>query len=175
MPSARFDYYVDQCRIKHETTKVFSGRGVLKHRTRLLQIAREIGATSALDYGAGKGAHYADVSEFDGKTLEQALGFEVAKFDPAVERFAARPTTVFDLVWCTDVLEHVPEEDIAYVLADIASFATKAVFITVATYPAKKQLPNGENAHVTLKGATWWAEKIEAIRRSGLRIESQIA
>lgn len=97
--------------------------------------------------------------EYDkGLKLEEQLGYTVTKFDPAVPKFAKRPTGVFDLVWCTDVMEHIPEEDIPAIVADLVEYAVKALFVTVATHPAKKTLPNGENAHVTQKDGDWWAK-----------------
>lgn len=172
----RSEYFLDQCRKMHGARKTLSGRGVLKHRPWLLTIAQEIGAKSALDYGCGKGAQFEEIGP-DGKTLEQALGFKVSKYDPCWPDFAKAPAGQFDLVWCTDVLEYVPEEDISATLQKIGALATKAVFITVATYPAKKTLPDGTNAHVTIKPAMWWGTKFAAMRRAfpGLRVEVQIA
>lgn len=166
MPSQRFDDYIEQCRIHHATKKTFSGNGCLKYAKTIIDLARSVGATSGLDYGCGKGNQYAKLIEIDGKsaTLEEHLGFPVMKFDPAVPQFAERKRlTPRDIVWCTDCLEHIPEEDIRWVANDLSSFAVKALFVTVATYPAKKRLPNGENAHITQKPAEWWAEQFLAL------------
>ena len=46
------------------------------------------------------------------------------------------------------------------VLKDIFSYATKFVFLTISTKPAHKDLPNGENAHCTIKNEGWWREKL---------------
>lgn len=161
MPSDRFRYYLEQCREMHTTRKTFSGRGVLKYGDLLVSFAKRIGATSALDYGCGKGNQY--MQDYDkGFRLEEKLGFTVAKYDPAVEAFSIKPDGLFDLVWCTDVMEHIPEEDIAWVIRDIDAYALKGIFITVATHAAKKSLPNGENAHITQKPAQWWRDQFAA-------------
>ena len=172
--SERGLYYLDQCKELHATRKTFSGRGVLKHARRLVELSQRVGAASALDYGCGKGTQYTVhmdqnfnklndevLAERFGKTLEEMLGYEVRKYDPAWPQFNVKPdenADSFDLVWCTDVLEHVPEEDIPAIIRDLDLMAKKALFVTVGTYPAKKTLPNGENAHITQKPAEWWRE-----------------
>lgn len=161
MPSERYEYYLDQCKIHHATKKTFSGRGVLKHFDRLIGLSAKVGAESALDYGCGKGNQYFEKRAGD-KTLEETLGYRVRKYDPAVPQFKKLPIGQFDLVWCTDVLEHIPEEDIGWVIRAIDAYAKKALFITVGTYPAKKRLPNGENAHITVRPGDWWREQFEA-------------
>lgn len=175
MPSERYDYFLDQCREMHATRKILGGNGVLKHRDFLFQIAAETEAASALDYGCGKGRQFVEPLD-DGRTLEETLGFEVAKYDPAVPEFEPLPEGQFDLVWCTDVLEYIPEEDVAEILAVIAGKALKAVFITVSTYPSKKRLPDGSNARVTLKTRQWWLARFTALRREfpDLRIETLV-
>jgi hypothetical protein len=37
------------------------------------------------------------------------------------------------------------------------------VFATVAMYPAGKTLPNGENAHCTIKPPDWWRALIDCV------------
>lgn len=177
MPSERFAYYLEQCKIHHVTKKTFSGNGCLKHARTLIDMSHTIGATSAIDYGCGKGLQYAKavivppqfandpaVDEVQLFTLEQALGYEVTKYDPAVKGFHKPPTEPADLVWCTDVLEHIPEEDISFIVGELSRLALKGVFVTVGTYPAKKHLPNGENAHVCIKPAEWWVEQFKPLQ-----------
>lgn len=168
MPSERFDYYVDQCKIHHATKKTFSGNGCLKHATALLAMSKAIGAATAIDYGCGKGLQYGKVLEIPGydipMSLEGALGYRVTKYDPAVPAFDTPPEGPADFVWCTDVLEHIPEEDISFIVTELSRLAIKGVFVTVGTYPAKKHLPNGENAHVCIKPTEWWVHRFKALQ-----------
>lgn len=166
MPSERFFRYIEQCKIHHAVSKTFSGRGVLKHIDHLLALAAEYNVRSALDYGCGKGGQYRDTVKSLGMTLEKALGFEVDKYDPAVEMFSAVPQGVFDMVWCTDVLEHIPEEDIDWVVQQLDAYTDKILFVTVGCYPAKKLLPNGENTHITQRPREWWEQKFSAVKRA---------
>jgi len=145
----------------------------LKHLKAVYALSQKVGATSLLDYGCGKGMAYKADGKFPGSAaamgfdvppgsnLEDLLGYKVFKYDPAVPEFATEPNGYFDLVVCSDVLEHIPEEDIDWVLEQLVWRARKALFVTVGIYPAKKTLPNGENAHVTVKPEEWWREKIE--------------
>jgi hypothetical protein len=77
------------------------------------------------------------------------------------------PTGKFDGVICTDVLEHCPEEDIGWILAELFSYATKFIFANAATFPAHKRLPSGGNAHCTIRPARWWEEQF--LRASRLK------
>lgn len=174
MPSKRYAKYLEQSRQHHVQRKTFSGNGCLKHLKTLVEISLKVDATSALDFGAGKRAQYQPGGKFataaaqfgfeiePGETLEMLLGYEVTKYDPAVPEIASKPEGQFDLVWCSDVLEHIPEEDIGWVIHELDGYARRALFVTVGSYPAKKTLPNGENAHVTIKPVEWWREQFAA-------------
>lgn len=169
------DYYVAQCAEHHRISKTFSGRGCLKHTKHLLQMSQDLGATTALDYGCGKALQYKLPREQDGgKSLEERLGYVVTKYDPAVPEYSARPTGQFDFVWCTDVLEHVPEEAMDWVIDDLFAFTRKGLFVTVGSYPAKKQLPNGENAHVCIKPAEWWRMKFAAHAATSAQVGNDV-
>jgi hypothetical protein len=82
-------------------------------------------------------------------------------FDPGVPEFAQLPSLPSDGVVCTDVLEHVPEEDIPWMLSELFRLAERFVFANIAAFPASKTLPNGWNAHVTVRPPSWWAERIQ--------------
>ena len=107
------------------------------------ELMREYSCTSVLDYGCGK------------RTLEQALGIKVQNYDPCIEGLDGKPSPA-DLVVCTDVLEHIEPECVDEVLDDIKRCTRKLAFLTVATGPAKKHLPDGRNAHILVRPYTWW-------------------
>jgi len=79
-------------------------------------------------------------------------------FDPAYEPFSRPPQGRFDGVICTDVLEHCPETDLAWIIAELFGFARRFVFASIACHPAVKRLPNGENAHCTVTPPQFWDE-----------------
>jgi hypothetical protein len=39
---------------------------------------------------------------------------------------------------------------------------TKFVFLTITCYEAIQKLPNGKNAHYTIKEPNWWKEKLKS-------------
>jgi hypothetical protein len=60
------------------------------------------------------------------------------------------------LVVCTDVMEHVEEQFVVPTLRYIASLTNKVAFFSIALLPARQILPNGVNAHITVKPIDWW-------------------
>ena len=49
-----------------------------------------------------------------------------------------------------------PEDDIGWIVAEITGQARRFVFASIACYPARTLLPNGENAHCTIRPESWW-------------------
>lgn len=119
------------------------GRSGHKWADLVRQLIASTNANTVLDYGCGK------------KTLEQALGFEIANYDPAVPGLDATPEPA-DVVACTDVLEHIEEECLDEVLLDLQRCTKEIVLLVVATRPAKKTLADGRNAHLIQKPINWW-------------------
>ena len=70
------------------------------------------------------------------------------------------PEENFDGIYSTDVMEHIPEEVIPSVFDWIFSHAEKFVFLGISTELAIAILPNGENAHCTIKSIEWWADMV---------------
>ena len=62
-------------------------------------------------------------------------------YDPAVQGIDVKPEGQFDGVMCTDVLEHIPEDELDTVIADLAGYAKQWAFIAVCCRPAKKTFP----------------------------------
>lgn len=143
----------------------FNGISLRPHVNRIRNLIQRFEAESILDYGCGKAFGYrgptVERADKSGTiTLQEFWGLrEIGLFDPAVDEFSTLPERRFDAVVSTDVLEHCPEEDIGWILGEIFLRARKFVYCTVALYPAAKQLPDGSNAHVTLKDAAWWRER----------------
>jgi hypothetical protein len=64
-----------------------------------------------------------------------------------------------DLLINVDVLEHIEERDLDSVLAEMASLCRNAIII-IDTKKAAAILPDGRNAHVTLRPHVWWKERL---------------
>lgn len=109
---------------------------------------RELGCRTLLDYGCGRESVKAALASLD-------PGIEVSGYDPAIPERAESPAPA-DFVICTDVMEHVEEQYVANVLDNIHSLARKGAFFCIALTKAKRNLPDGSNAHITLKTVEWW-------------------
>lgn len=68
----------------------------------------------------------------------------------------------FDLVYCTDVLEHIPECDVHKSIGELVRVSRKYVFISVSTVPA--QCMPSLKLHETVKPMEWWKGEFEKYR-----------
>ena len=97
---------------------------------------------SILDYGCGKGNLV--------KALAQKYpDIKVYGYDPAIEEFSRLPAEKVDFIINTDVLEHIPEDELPETLAQISALSQN-VFFHLHHGKASFILPNGENAHCTV-------------------------
>lgn len=120
--------------------------------------------SSVLDYGCGRSDLVAHFWK-DGAR-------RVAKYDPAIPQFKEMPDGSFDLVLCTDVMEHIPMTEVEQVLSDVKSKSRNALF-TISMRPARARLPDGRNAHVTLLNAKEWMRWIKSVFGRAERIPAQ--
>jgi len=107
---------------------------------------------SIVDYGAGR-------SRMVDRIAAKVGAGRVARFDPAVEEIDALPTGRFDLLISCDVLEHIPEEEMDAVLAEMAGMADHHILV-IDLSPAAAKLLDGSNAHVSLHPAEWWLDRV---------------
>lgn len=183
-PSPRYREHLQMNRHLHEQGdalygippgQVFPGYSLLS----LLEVLKPLlllkTPQTLLDYGAGKGLQYhpelvlkgADgtpipLRDAAGNIYKNVRDFlsiaSITCYDPACAPHAALPEGTFDAVISTDVMEHCPQEDLPWIVEELFSFARQLVFVSIAGYPAIKTLPNGENAHITLKPMAWWEQ-----------------
>lgn len=117
---------------------------------------------TVLDYGGG-GSNW-DAPYFEPTTGESAKQFfhleDVCIFEPA-RNFLEKKKS--DCVVCMDVLEHIFVADIPKIVGELFALSRKLLVINVACYEAKALLPNGENAHVTVRTPAWWKGVIDSI------------
>ncbi len=116
---------------------------------------------TVLDYGGG-GSDW-DEPDFDlesGQSAKQYFDVSLVNtFEPARNKLEK---TKSDCVICMDVLEHIFISDVPKVVNELFSLAKKLLIINVACYEADALLPNGENAHITIRNAEWWKGVIDA-------------
>jgi hypothetical protein len=149
----------------------FPGHSLPAHAGRIKALLNHCGSRTLLDYGSGKGNQYrpTHVTTTDGlvfNSIPEFWGVTVRCYDPAYQPFSTYPAEQFDAVISTDVLEHCPEDDVAWIIDEMFSLARHFVYANIACYPAKKHLPNGENAHSTIKPPEWWESFFIAASRN---------
>lgn len=176
-PSPRYRDLITQYRAMHiegerflgiPPEQTFPGISLLPQLQDIKRLIRQTGAASILDYGCGKGTQYLRKNiEQDGGRWDSVQDYWdvdfVLRYDPCYEPFSGLPVGKCDGVISTDVLEHCPEDDVPWILGEMFGYARKFVFVTIACYPARKRLPNGENAHCTIKPSDWWRELLGGV------------
>jgi len=116
---------------------------------------------SILDYGCGQGG--------TALWLESLCpGMTITRYDPYVPRYDQFRDQYYNWVYTADVLEHIPPDVLDDTIAIINSVASGHTSHIIDLDPAKKTLPDGRNAHLSLFTAQRWIEIFE--RR--MRVES---
>ena len=162
IPSPKYTDLVDEYKVMHShSDRMFNGRSLLKFVDIIKVYLDKNECQSVLDYGSGKGALYTEnfhtITKEINKPLPEYWDIDLcAMYDPAYEKHATLPDRKFDAVICTDVLEHIPEADLGWVLREIYSKADKMVFLNVACFEALKKLKDGSNAHVSIFSTDEW-------------------
>lgn len=138
----------------------FSQVQIVAYRKAVKEILGHFDCKTALDYGAG-GGHWDQVEVPEGGTLKNYFGFDtINRFEPAR---GADGKVKSDVVLCFDVLEHVFMADIPYVVNELFQLANQLIIVNIACYPAAALLPNGENAHISIRPAEWWVGVFDTI------------
>lgn len=145
--------YKRQITLKHET-RPWGGGGAswIPEICRMLQ-KYGLRDPSVLEYGCGRRTLARDISWL----LPQVRLYE---YDPGVPGFDTVPQGMFDIIVCTDVMEHVEEQFVDATLDRLHDMAKHGVLFCIATTPAKSMLPNGQNAHVTVREPQWWHDRL---------------
>jgi len=141
----------------HKQSGCYGANGV-QHLEKMRDMMDGHGWITAIDYGCGKG------------TLARALG--CVAYDPSIPQYSAEPMAV-DFVMCIDVMEHVERECVREVIAHIHSLAQKGAWFDIALRPAKKFLPDGRNAHITLEPPEWWERLLKLYFREVHTLEHE--
>ena len=146
---------------------MFAGISLVHYLPIIKDLIDKTAAVSLLDYGAGKAQKYHQPVTIEGVTYSsypEYFGIEdITLYDPAYTPLSTLPDKKYDGVICTDVLEHCPEQDIPWILEELYRYASKFIVASIACYPASKTLPNGENAHCTIKDPSWWLNHINQL------------
>lgn len=131
----------------------------LKYQRNLLPMYKTINSCinfdlqSFLDYGCGR-SNLCEIMKINKK-------IKTYKYDPAIPEFNyIKKGLKVDLIANCDVMEHIPESEVDVLLEHMSNISQN-VFFNIYLKKATTYLPNGENAHCTIKPIYWWRKKIK--------------
>ena len=136
---------------KMHASGFYGGSSTELHLQSVAEVVRNKKPKRILDYGCGRSdlvAHF----WMDGER-------DIARYDPAINKFKHMPEEKFDLILCCDVLEHIPMDSVDRVLGEIKAKGDNVLF-TISTKLARAKLPDGTNAHITLLTRQEWSRWI---------------
>ena len=163
-PSEEYNELVEEYKRLHKDSTIFPGKSITKYAHYIRSIIRDNKCQTLLDYGSGKGTLYTEEPNKLGKPLHKFLKIkDYTLYDPGLEEFSKLPIDTYDIVICVDVMEHLPEQDLEWIIDRIMSFGNKAIFLNIACYEALKKFPNGKNVHITVHEPEWWVDLINKI------------
>jgi hypothetical protein len=155
----------------HTAASTFAGTALTEHIPGIAKLVQATVATTLLDYGSGKATLYQPAPGADPESRFKSMpawgeDLVVTCYDPGYAPFADAYESQYDGVITTDVLEHIPAEDIQWVLHHLFGHARQFVYAVAACFAAKKILPDGTNAHCTVRTPDWWAGQMTLAARS---------
>ena len=145
------DNYKRQLQEMHLNPKKFAN-GTKKLKT-VSPFLEKYKPQSIIDFGCSHGGLIT--------AIQENFSMKVFGYDPGVPKYETLPTTLFDCLVSTDVLEHIEPEMLDNTLKTINNMFTKSAFLLIASYPAKKSLQDGRNAHLIIERFDWWRTKLE--------------
>lgn len=141
--------------------EAFSDFELRAYRKSVQDVFEKYSVSTVLDYGCGGSDWKAPNFDDSGESAIEYFQLEkLYRYEPARdidERQVAQCVISFD------VLEHIFVSDIPNVLRDMFSYAKDLLVLNVACYPAAAKLPNGENAHITVRDPMWWKGMVDGI------------
>lgn len=161
---------IAQYRAMHESAKMFRGNSIKGHIEAICDLVAKHGPETMLDYGSGKGMQYEELN-----LHAKWGGIRPTCYDPGYPPLAQKPEGHFDGVICTDVAEHWAPDFVDEYLLDVIGYAKKFAFFCIFTEEARKYLPDGRNAHLTVRPPSWWIERVCALTNGSVEREFDIS
>ena len=139
--------YIKQYEILHKQDKSYGA----SHEDYLEEVSlfiEYLQPKNVLDYGCGKGVMLNNL-------IKKYPKINFYGYDPAIPKYKEIPSQKIDMIINTDVLEHIPEEYLPEVMKEISSLCSNC-FFALHHALAYTILPNGQNAHCTIKPPFWY-------------------
>lgn len=153
--------YLEQYKQLHQNKQGYGATGESMAGVIYRQLLK-LKPMSILDYGCGKSKLVELLRWQDGVVLN--------KYDPAVAGVDKIPYKKYELVITTDVLEHIPEEELKTNLDRISGLSETSIH-AISLRESGNVLPDGTPCHVTVKPQKWWEQflskwyKVSIIKR----------
>ena len=152
--------YTQTNKLQKKPEDCYDGKSTIWFVEIIKNIIKSNKCKNLLDYGAGKGNFYEKNFLLNNKNYPGFKEYwnlkEYFLYDPSYKKNSILPKKNFDCSICIDVLEHIPSQDLSWVIKEILRFTNKIVFFNIACFSAFAVLHNGENAHITIKDPRWW-------------------
>jgi 2-polyprenyl-3-methyl-5-hydroxy-6-metoxy-1,4-benzoquinol methylase len=110
----------------HDSPIGFGENGSQRH-IKMLPLIKKYNIKTILDYGCGKGLFQKALEE--AKKAGEVDIDSVTGYDPGVDKYSKKPTGKFDMVVCTDVLEHIEPLYLQNVLHEIGQYTGKIAYL----------------------------------------------
>lgn len=161
------DYFVEQYKEMH--TKGYTGAyrisPTYSSRDSIKKDIEKYECKTLLDFGCAQAVHWTETDLQDHFGIE-----ELVLYDPAIEKYNNLPDNKFDAVFCVDVMEHIPEDSIDYIVNQVVNRAEKLAYFKITVALASTYLPDGQNVHISVHDSQWWRDRIAKHKREGLDI-----
>ena len=140
----------------------FLGYSLSKWIVKIKDINKMNKCYSLVDFGCGKGFLYKNkfkIADEEFKNLSDYWGINnIFLYDPGIDEYSKYPKGKYDGVICTDVIEHIPEEDVINFIDKLFKLSKKYIFVVIATIPASKYFDDGRNIHLCIKNKKQWGK-----------------
>lgn len=156
-PEELIEHYVKA----HKNQTFSKGTALLKHIPEIARLSKLLDCKTAMDYGCGK-AWFWNIPHWKAILDDQVQSVKL--YDPAIPEYSLVPEGRYDMVICTDVLEHVHPDQSDDFLKTLFLYTRRVLFINVSTKPARKTFDDGTNLHINLRSRSQWDKKIMDIR-----------
>lgn len=150
--------YTDQYKKIYDDSPLYGRSG--RYYIRLIEtIIAEKNISSVFDFGCGRNAN---IILYLSKKFPH---LKLLGYDPAIKENTELTTDViptdtkFDLIISTDCLEHIPQNELPQCFEVFKKIDPKHMLHVICTREAEQILPDGTNAHKTIKPRIWWRKK----------------
>lgn len=153
--------------------RAFDGGGIRPLIDQLISEVEKRGSATILDYGCGEALHWHQKTLHNRtKNLTEVLGDKLRgfyRYDPSYTLYDRKPTGLYDIVVCTDVLEHVPDHEVENLIKTIDSYLVPGgiAMYAISTIPSRNVFLDGTNMHINLKSKEEWYTLISSITTKG--------